>query len=57
MFKKIKGNRIVNKSNLNAIITSMEQQQLVSPIMINEKFEIIDGQHRFEACKELGLPV
>ena len=57
MFKKIKGNRALNKANLNAIITSMEQQQLVSPITVNEKFEIIDGQHRFAACKTLGLPV
>ena len=57
MFKKIKGNRELNKANLNAIITSMEQQQLVSPITVNEKFEIIDGQHRFAACKTLGLPV
>jgi len=29
----------------------------MSPIIVNEKFEIIDGQHRYEAAKELGLPV
>ena len=57
LFKKVKGNRTVNKANLNAIVTSMEQQQLITPIMINEKYEIIDGQHRFEACKALRLPV
>ena len=57
LFKKVKGNRTVNKANLNAIVTSMEQQQLITPIMINEKYEIIDGQHRFEACKTLKLPV
>lgn len=27
------------------------------PIMVNEKNEIIDGQNRFLACKELGLPI
>lgn len=57
LFKKVKGNRTVNRANLNAIVTSMEQQQLITPIMINEKYEIIDGQHRFEACKTLKLPV
>lgn len=27
------------------------------PILVNEKNEIIDGQNRFLACKELGLPI
>lgn len=27
------------------------------PILVNERMEIIDGQHRFLACKELGQPV
>lgn len=29
----------------------------VQPILVNEKFDIIDGQHRFIACKELGEPI
>lgn len=35
----------------------MQQRQLMCPIIVNEKYQIIDGQHRFEVCKELGLPV
>lgn len=27
------------------------------PILVNSKMEIVDGQNRFLACKELGLPV
>jgi hypothetical protein len=27
------------------------------PILINENFEVIDGQHRLKACQELNLPV
>lgn len=27
------------------------------PILVNEKMEIIDGQHRFLACKEKNLPI
>lgn len=29
----------------------------VQPILVNERMEIIDGQHRFYAAKELGLPI
>ena len=28
-----------------------------NPIIVNSGFEIIDGQHRFVACKEMGLPI
>lgn len=27
------------------------------PIVVNKKMQIIDGQHRYLACKELGLPI
>ena len=27
------------------------------PIIVNEKWEVIDGQHRFTAWKELGKPI
>ena len=57
MFKFMEGNRKINSSNLNQIIVSMREKQLIIPITVNEKFEIIDGQHRFSACKYLGLPV
>jgi hypothetical protein len=29
----------------------------VQPLLVNDNMEIIDGQHRFTACKELGLPI
>ena len=29
----------------------------VQPILVNDRYEIIDGQHRFIACKEMGLPI
>ena len=35
----------------------MEDDHLNSPIIVNEKYAIIDGQHRFTAQKELELPV
>ena len=57
MFRFMDGNRKTNSSNLNQIIESMKEKQLVIPITVNEKFEIIDGQHRFKACQYLGYPV
>ena len=57
MFKKIGGNRKINKSNYTKIVKSMKEEQLIIPIVVNEKYEIIDGQHRYTACKDLGKPV
>ena len=57
MFKKIGGNRKLNKANYSKIVKSMKEEQLIIPIVVNEKYEIIDGQHRYTACKDLGKPV
>ena len=57
MFKWVKGNRKPNKKNYSKLVKSMKEEQLIIPICVNEKFEIIDGQHRFSACKDLELPV
>lgn len=55
-FKFIKGNRDVNHSE--AIKKSMsEYGSLMCVITVNENMEIIDGQNRFIAAKELGEPV
>jgi len=56
-FKTLQGNREVSKVNVKRLKDSMSKRQLISPIITNEKGEIIDGQHRFNACKELGLPI
>lgn len=57
MFRKIGGNRKINKTNYAKIVKSMKEEQLIIPIVVNEKYEIIDGQHRFTACEDLGKPV
>ena len=58
-FKKINGNRAVNKLHLNRLIESINNDDLTHavPIVVNEKFEIIDGQHRFDACLFLNKPI
>lgn len=57
LFKKLLGNRGVDKMRLNALRESLGEEYLVSIIIVNEKYEIIDGQGRFEICQELRLPI
>jgi hypothetical protein len=56
-FKLLVGNRDLNKEHLSRLKKSMETKYLLAPIVVNDKFEIIDGQHRFESAKELSLPI
>ena len=57
MFNALDGNRELNIAHVKKLEKSFQEQYLVSPILINEKFQIIDGQHRFEAAKNLNLPI
>ena len=57
-FKFVFGNREINQANLKRIKESVEKNgPLVFIMVVNNTFEIIDGQHRFIVWKELGLPV
>lgn len=57
LFKKLDGNRNVRKTN--ALVKSIKELDLTmySPIIVSEDFRIVDGQHRFSACKELKKPI
>lgn len=57
IFKFLEGNRNINKLHVNRLKKSMKQNYLYTVIMVNESFEVIDGQHRLQACKELKLPI
>ncbi|MGN2339004.1 ParB N-terminal domain-containing protein [Clostridium cagae] len=57
MFDKVNGNRLINSVNYTKLLKSMEEKQLLIPICVNENLQIIDGQHRFNACKELKKPI
>ena len=57
IFKTLTGNRELNISNKEKLKKSFKENYLISPIIINEKYEIIDGQHRFNAARELGYYV
>lgn len=56
-FHILNGNRNVNQLHLRRLKQSFKERYLISPILVNEKYQIIDGQHRFFAAKELELPI
>lgn len=58
IFKRLSGNRGVEDSRVLSILKSIQNVGYIkNPIIVNEKYEVIDGQGRLEACKRLGLPV
>lgn len=58
IFKKMEGNREVSQVRINKIIKSIRKVgYIISPILVNENMEIIDGQGRFEALKQLHIPI
>jgi hypothetical protein len=57
MFKYLRGNRILSETNIQAIRNQLLQRGQQQPIIVNERNEVIDGQHRLEACKRLKMPV
>jgi len=57
IFSSLDGNRIVNPLHVKKIADSMKIKVLFIPIIVNEEFQVIDGQHRLEARKQLGLEV
>ena len=59
IFKYLKDNREINRSHVNRLIESIQEENLlqINPILVNKEMEIIDGQHRLEACKLLEIPV
>jgi hypothetical protein len=57
MFKHIRGNRELRESNIQSIANQLLQRGQQQPIIVNERNEVIDGQHRLEACKRLKMPV
>ena len=56
-FSILEQNRVVSDNHVSELVVSIQNSGQLTPIIINEKFEIIDGQHRFDACRILKIPV
>jgi hypothetical protein len=57
LFRSIDGNRNKNLLHINRLKKSIEENYIFTVITVNEKREIIDGQHRFDVICELKLPL
>lgn len=55
-FKMIDCNRKINKAHVAFLQASIKVKNMLerNPIKVNENYEILDGQHRHQACKNLG---
>lgn len=59
IFKYIDTNRKINNSLVQKLIVSIQSIGYIKarPIIVDKNMTIIDGQHRFEACKRLNIPI
>lgn len=57
-FRRLEGNRKLVELRVKKIMESIKKVGYIpSPIVVNEKWEVIDGQGRLEAVKRLDIPV
>jgi hypothetical protein len=58
-FTFLRANREINKKNVEKIKESYREWGVIAgrPILIDKDFNIIDGQHRFCALRDLGWPI
>jgi hypothetical protein len=56
-FSLMSCNREVKSDKVYKSIKENGDFTMWKPILVTPGFKIIDGQHRFQACKDLGLPI
>ena len=57
LFVKLPSNRDLLLKRLTKIMESLSIREIMNPIVVNKRMEIIDGQGRFEAKKMLKRPI
>lgn len=59
IFGKVDGNRNPKESHVENLMESIKDKNLleVNPIIVNMKMEVIDGQSRLAAARQLGVPI
>lgn len=51
------GNRKIKQFKVKQLAESIKKYGLMNPLLVNQKNQILDGQHRFESCKLLNVPI
>lgn len=57
MFSYIRGNRPVNERKVRQLLESFKQRPNKIFVYVNNKFQIVDGQHRLEVARRLNQSV
>ena len=59
MFKLHSQNRVISKARVQKLKSEIQRKNLLDlfPVLVDRDNYILDGQHRFEACKQLGIEV
>jgi len=56
-FKILLGNREKDELHFRRMVNAIQKRYLLTIIIVNERGEIIDGQHRYYTARQLGLPI
>ena len=56
-FSRLQGNRPVDEKHVGELVEKIKTKDLRVPIIVNQNFDVIDGQHRLEARRRIGAPV
>lgn len=58
-FKILEGNRPLNRAHLKKLKASIEKSNHLNlhPVIVNQNFEVIDGQHRLQCARDLGVDI
>lgn len=59
LFKVITSNREVDERHVNRLVDAIGKKNMLhlNPIICNENYDLIDGQHRLEAARRLGCEI
>lgn len=59
IFKILEGNRKLDRYHLKKLTLSIEKNNRLNlhPIIVNKDYEVVDGQHRLQVAKDLGLEI
>lgn len=58
MFELMDANRSIDLSHVRTLKDSMKEHGvLINPILVNNDMQVVDGQNRLEACRQLGEPI
>lgn len=57
MFHEMQYNRDVTEKRVAKLVASFSEKEIMNPIVVNERCEIVDGQGRYEALKQMGRPI